>query len=204
MVSGAEGRNRQDVRNLDLTAPIALRLTTIYSGRVLSPIFLKQPPKRQYPDYYQIIQRPIAFEDIRKKLVSNGYESLHGVKEDFDLCFNNAREYNMKESDVWKDAKTLQVGYTLELLHGSWFDSFALQKLINKEFSKVFGGEQEIDVAAPNGAPVLATPATEDTGKGKPPSMNRLLKSRLTKLTEMTAEEYVVPPGYDIHLLMCF
>lgn len=167
---GNRAESVESVREQGLQWYQVLKDATDKTGRVLSPIFLKQPPKRQYPDYYQIIQRPIAFEDIRKKLVSNGYESLHGVKEDFDLCFNNAREYNMKESDVWKDAKTLQ-------------------KLINKEFSKVFGGEQETDVAAPNGAPVLATPATEDTGKGKPPSMNRLLKSRLTKLTEMTAED---------------
>ncbi|KIL71554.1 hypothetical protein M378DRAFT_174801 [Amanita muscaria Koide BX008] len=76
-------------------------------GRTLSTEFLKRPPKRIYPDYYQIIQQPIALEDIKKQLDNDAYQSLEAVRVDFELCFMNAKTYNMKESDIWKDAKDL-------------------------------------------------------------------------------------------------
>src|SRR6266550_4034901 len=71
--------------------------------------FLKKPPKRQYPDYYQIIQKPIALEDIKKQLDNNAYQTLEEVRADFELFFINAKTYNMKESEIWKDAKDLLV-----------------------------------------------------------------------------------------------
>jgi chromatin structure-remodeling complex subunit RSC4 len=71
--------------------------------------FLRQPSKRLYPDYYQLIQRPIALDDIKKQLENGGYPTLEAVRQDFELCFNNAKQYNMKESDIWRDAKDLLV-----------------------------------------------------------------------------------------------
>jgi hypothetical protein len=70
---------------------------------------MRKPPKRLYPDYYQIIEQPIALEDIKKQLDTGLYQSLEGVKHDLDLCFANAKKYNMKDSEIWKDAKHLHV-----------------------------------------------------------------------------------------------
>ena len=70
---------------------------------------MRKPPKRLYPDYYQIIELPIALEDIKKQLDASLYQSLESVKQDLDLCFTNAKKYNMKESEIWKDAKHLHV-----------------------------------------------------------------------------------------------
>ena len=72
--------------------------------------FLRQPPRKQYPDYYVLIAHPIALEDIKKKIEDGGYDSLEAVRQDFELCFKNAKQYNQKESDIWRDAKELQVG----------------------------------------------------------------------------------------------
>lgn len=81
-------------------------------NRPLSTAFLKKPPKRQYPDYYKIIQKPIALDDIKKRLDTRSYLTLEEVKADFELCFTNAKEYNMKDSEIWKDAKELMVCFS--------------------------------------------------------------------------------------------
>jgi chromatin structure-remodeling complex subunit RSC4 len=70
---------------------------------------MRRPPKRQYPDYYQLIQHPIALDDIKKQLDNGVYQSIESVKQDLELCFSNAKKYNMKESEIWRDAKFLNV-----------------------------------------------------------------------------------------------
>lgn len=79
------------------------------SGRILSTDFVRKPSKKLYPDYYTFIEHPIALEDIKKQLESNVYPTLEAVRQDFELCFENAKLYNMKDSDIWKDAKDLLV-----------------------------------------------------------------------------------------------
>ena len=80
-----------------------------HSGRQFSPVFMRLPSKRQYPDYYDVIKQPIALEEIRMKLDSHKYTSFEELRQDFELCFKNARRYNIRESQIWRDAKTLQV-----------------------------------------------------------------------------------------------
>lgn len=70
---------------------------------------MRLPSKRHYPDYYNVITQPICLDDIKKKIDENSYFSLDEVREDFELCFTNAKRYNMKESPIWLDAKFLLV-----------------------------------------------------------------------------------------------
>ncbi|ELU40246.1 Bromodomain-containing protein [Rhizoctonia solani AG-1 IA] len=86
-----------------------LRKATNASGTLLATEFKKLPNKRQYPDYYELISQPIAFDNIRAKLDAHEYASLEEVKSDFDLCFRNAKKYNVKGSDIWNAARDLQV-----------------------------------------------------------------------------------------------
>ncbi|KAK1233682.1 Protein kinase alk2 [Marasmius sp. AFHP31] len=92
-------------------------------GRSLTIHFLKQPHRRTYPDYYALIRNPIALEDIKKKLDSRVYSTLEEVKQDLELCFTNAKQYNMKDSEIYKDAKDLL-------------------KLTNKTFNKITNPEE--------------------------------------------------------------
>lgn len=64
-----------------------------------------------YPDYYQIIKSPIALDDIKKRLDTDAYSSMQAVRADFELLFNNALQYNMKDSVIWKDAKEMLVHF---------------------------------------------------------------------------------------------
>ncbi|KAG6837653.1 hypothetical protein H0H93_004929 [Arthromyces matolae] len=148
-VDGAEA----DLRELGLKLYETVRDAVNKEGRTLSLAFLRRPPKRQYPDYYQIIQQPIAFEDIKKRLDSGTYQTLDAVKHDFELCFNNAKQYNLKESEIWRDAKDLA-------------------KLVNKTYNKLVPSA-EIEGAEEG-----------EIKKSKPPSLSRLIKSRLQKLID--------------------
>ena len=76
-------------------------------GRQLSLIFLKLPSKHEYPDYYDIIKRPIDLEKISSKIRNNQYELLEDAVADFSLVFDNAAKYNEPDSQIYKDAQTL-------------------------------------------------------------------------------------------------
>lgn len=80
-----------------------------HSGQIASFQFMRLPSRRQYPDYYAQIKSPIALDDIKSKLDSRAYTSVRDVMQDFETCFRNAKRYNMKESQIWKDAKFLHV-----------------------------------------------------------------------------------------------
>ena len=76
-------------------------------GRQLSLIFLKLPSKHEYPDYYDIIKRPIDLEKISSKIRNNQYELMEDAVADFSLVFDNAAKYNEPDSQIYKDAQTL-------------------------------------------------------------------------------------------------
>ncbi|PSN42113.1 hypothetical protein C0J52_02963 [Blattella germanica] len=77
-------------------------------GRQLSLIFLKLPSKLEYPDYYEVIKRPIDLERISQKLKTAQYETLDDMVSDFVLMFDNACKYNEPDSQIYKDALMLQ------------------------------------------------------------------------------------------------
>ncbi|VBB33061.1 unnamed protein product, partial [Acanthocheilonema viteae] len=77
-------------------------------GRELSLPFLQLPSKFDYPDYYDVIRRPIDLTKIRNRITSNYYDSTDALISDFNLMFDNACRYNEPESMIYKDALSLQ------------------------------------------------------------------------------------------------
>ncbi|KAJ7492311.1 RSC complex protein [Mycena latifolia] len=96
-----------DVREQGMKLWHTVRDAVNKEGRILSTDFVRKPSKKLYPDYYTYIQHPIALEDIKKQLESDFYPTLEAVRQDFELCFENAKLYNRKDSEIWKDAKDL-------------------------------------------------------------------------------------------------
>ncbi|KAJ7610806.1 RSC complex protein [Roridomyces roridus] len=101
---------------------------TAKDGRALSTVFHRKPSKKLYPDYYVFITHPIALDDIKHNLDTNVYPTLEAVRQDLQLCFDNAKTYNMEGSEIWKDAKDLL-------------------KLTNKTFHKLAPSEEDGDNA---------------------------------------------------------
>ncbi|KAH6593435.1 hypothetical protein BASA50_007386 [Batrachochytrium salamandrivorans] len=78
------------------------------STRILSEPFLILPDKQEYPDYYQLIDRPIAFDRIKKKVEGSRYSSIETYKKDVNLIFKNCQQYNLPESQIFQDSVELQ------------------------------------------------------------------------------------------------
>lgn len=77
---------------------------------VIEP-FMKPPPKTHYPEYYVIIQNPIAMDTIKKKINREEYRNLKEFRDDIRLLCNNARTFNEDGSLLFQDANTLEVGF---------------------------------------------------------------------------------------------
>ncbi|KAF9041781.1 Bromodomain-containing protein [Hymenopellis radicata] len=103
-----EKRGKEEVKQQGLRMWQTVKDATSKDHRVISALFLTPPDKRLYPDYYVYIQRPIALNEIKRKLTVLAYNTLDELKADFDLCFNNAQTYNDPSSAIYDDAKELQ------------------------------------------------------------------------------------------------
>ncbi|KAI9924424.1 hypothetical protein AWENTII_003830 [Aspergillus wentii] len=83
--------------------------------RAIIDPFMKPPPKSQYPDYYMIIQHPIAMEMIRKKINRDEYQNLRDFRNDIHLLCQNARTYNEDGSILFQDANDIEAKCVSEL-----------------------------------------------------------------------------------------
>jgi hypothetical protein len=70
---------------------------------------MKLVPRKQYPDYYKVITRPMALDMVKSRLELNGYPSVESVMADLELIFENAKTYNVEGSGIYSDAADLHV-----------------------------------------------------------------------------------------------
>ncbi|RDW78780.1 putative RSC complex subunit (Sth1) [Aspergillus mulundensis] len=83
--------------------------------RAIIEPFMKPPPKSQYPDYYMIIQNPIAMDMIKKKINREEYQNLRDFRNDIALLCQNARTYNEDGSILFQDANDIEARCVAEL-----------------------------------------------------------------------------------------
>ncbi|RXG69931.1 Transcription activator BRG1 [Armadillidium vulgare] len=113
----------------------------------VSEVFFRLPLKSQYPNYYEVIEQPIDFHSILQKRKSGCYSSLDDIKNDLILMFQNACQYNEPESQIYRDALTLQrlvMQKTLELCRQDEFVPNVLglvQEILLSLFISVFNHE---------------------------------------------------------------
>ncbi|TDZ24390.1 Chromatin structure-remodeling complex subunit snf21 [Colletotrichum orbiculare MAFF 240422] len=81
---------------------------SVAGKRIIIGPFLVLPPKRDFPDYYMIIQSPISMKQIEVKIKKNQYRNLGDMRKDVDLMFNNCQTYNEEASLLYQDAVVLQ------------------------------------------------------------------------------------------------
>lgn len=79
--------------------------------RAIMDPFMKPPPRSQYPDYYMIIQNPIAMDTIQKKIKRDEYQNLREFREDVHMLCQNARTYNEDGSLLFQDANDIEVSF---------------------------------------------------------------------------------------------
>ena len=57
---------------------------------------------QEYPDYYEVIKKPIDMQRISQRISQSQYENLEELTNDFVLMFDNACKYNEPESLIYK------------------------------------------------------------------------------------------------------
>ncbi|PGH00464.1 chromatin structure-remodeling complex subunit RSC1/2 [Blastomyces parvus] len=78
------------------------------SGQLKVRHFERLPDKAAYPDYFSEIKDPMAIDLIKRKSKRKKYNSVDHFMKDMDLMFNNAKAYNQVDSQIYRDAATLQ------------------------------------------------------------------------------------------------
>ncbi|KAL6928996.1 hypothetical protein ACO0SA_002330 [Hanseniaspora valbyensis] len=69
--------------------------------------FLDLVDKEEFPDYYQLIYKPISFGMIKSNLKSGLYKTVYDFYLDIELLFFNCKTYNPSESLLHVDATHL-------------------------------------------------------------------------------------------------
>jgi SWI/SNF-related matrix-associated actin-dependent regulator of chromatin subfamily A protein 2/4 len=65
------------------------------------------PTRRELPDYYEIIKKPIDLKRIQARMKDNKYLSMDMLQADIDLMARNTQEYNVEGSLIFDDSITL-------------------------------------------------------------------------------------------------
>ncbi|GMM57143.1 hypothetical protein DAKH74_037590 [Maudiozyma humilis] len=76
------------------------------TGYALHPVFNTLPAKRDYPDYYVIITKPVSLSTLRKRIPH--YTSPEEFVNDVKQMAENAMTYNAPDSDVYRYGEVLQ------------------------------------------------------------------------------------------------
>jgi hypothetical protein len=86
-----------------------LRDATDADGRELCFMFMKLPTRRELPDYYMFIKHPMDMVTVSRKLSKSRYTNEAQFSHDMNLIWQNAQQYNVDDSQIFRDAVTLQV-----------------------------------------------------------------------------------------------
>ncbi|XP_060093391.1 probable global transcription activator SNF2L2 isoform X2 [Heteronotia binoei] len=104
------------------------------SGRQLSEVFIQLPSRKEYPEYYELIRKPVDFKKIKERIRNHKYRSLGDLEKDVNLLCLNAQTFNLEGSQIYEDSIVLQ----------SVFKS-ARQKLAKEDESEEESNEEEED-----------------------------------------------------------
>lgn len=130
------------------------------TNRKLSEIFLEKPCPATYPDYYQVIDKPIGMNDILRKCRAKLYSNIKEFSEDWHILFTNAATYNGEGSWVAIDATTLKA-----------------------EFMRLMEKNTTNKAAAAGADPQKKTSSAKKSGKGKSSKKPLRIKLSLKKAT---------------------
>merc|ERR1711983_608098 len=81
-------------------------------GRVLSEPFYKLPNRKELPDYYEVIRKPVDIAKIQKRIDEDNYEDMNALEKDFMLMCKNTQQYNEDGSLIFEDSIVLQSVFT--------------------------------------------------------------------------------------------
>lgn len=78
------------------------------AGRVLSEPFMKLPSRRELPDYYDVIKKPLDIKKIMNRIEDGKYTDISDLERDFFTLCANAQTYNEEQSLIYEDSVRLR------------------------------------------------------------------------------------------------
>ncbi|XP_054270051.1 transcription activator BRG1-like isoform X2 [Macrosteles quadrilineatus] len=81
-------------------------------SRVLSDPFMKLPSRKELPDYYEVIKKPMDIKKIMTRIEECKYVDFDDLERDFMQLCKNAQMYNEEASLIHEDSIVLQSVFT--------------------------------------------------------------------------------------------
>ncbi|XP_034025478.1 probable global transcription activator SNF2L2 [Thalassophryne amazonica] len=78
------------------------------SGRQLSEVFVQLPSRKELPEYYELIRRPVDFKKIKERVRNHKYRNVGDLENDVMLLCHNAQNFNLEGSQIYEDSIVLQ------------------------------------------------------------------------------------------------
>ncbi|KAJ4359425.1 hypothetical protein N0V95_002172 [Ascochyta clinopodiicola] len=86
----------------------AIRKPRNQANKLMVSAFERVPDKAVMPEYHAEIRTPMAMDILKRKLKRKKYNSVDHFMVDVELMFENAKQYNEEDSQIYKDAVHLQ------------------------------------------------------------------------------------------------
>ncbi|XP_068321521.1 uncharacterized protein [Pyrus communis] len=71
-------------------------------------VFSEPVDPKELPDYHEVIEHPMDFGTVKKKLTSGVYSSLEQFEDDIFLICSNAMQYNAPDTIYFRQARSIQ------------------------------------------------------------------------------------------------
>lgn len=68
-------------------------------------LFSVPVPKDAFPEYYEVVKKPMDYGTMKKKLANGGYRSAQAMQKDFVLVMSNCLQFNAPDSDIVREAR---------------------------------------------------------------------------------------------------
>lgn len=118
------------------------------SGQEHAVNFEKKPPKRDYPDYYQVIERPTAISDVKTMVRQNKIADWNALAREVRLIWSNAKEYNETGSAIYEMAEGLEEWFE-EKVQAAGADSAKVPQRLSLSQPKKSGLKLKLGGATP-------------------------------------------------------
>ncbi|XP_076868027.1 SWI/SNF-related matrix-associated actin-dependent regulator of chromatin subfamily A member 2 isoform X3 [Brachyhypopomus gauderio] len=104
-------------------------------GRQISKGFVQLPSRKEVPEYYELIRKPVDFRRIRERVRNHKYRCIADLEKDIIQMCHNAQTYNLEGSQIFEDSIVLK----------SVFES-ARQRIveINQDDNEAVGGSEAV------------------------------------------------------------
>ncbi|KAI9522129.1 putative global transcription activator SNF2L2, partial [Dissostichus eleginoides] len=68
------------------------------AGRQLSEVFVQLPSRKELPEYYELIRKPVDFKKIKDRVRNHKYKGVGDLERDVMLLCHNAQTFNLEGS----------------------------------------------------------------------------------------------------------